>query len=208
MAVVSDQTIASAAKGAGFPADQIATAVAVALAESGGDATATNTKNKDGSTDYGLWQINSVHKTDLASGNWRDPNDNARMAFNVWSRAGRKWTPWVAYNNGRHLPFMSRGAVAAGGSPLPNPGTGDVIETDPASLNPFQGVADAAEKVFKILGDKDLWIRIGMGLLGSLILAAATIGLLWTLGGDKVVKAVNPLGKVGKVGKIVKGATS
>ena len=50
---VTPQQIAGYAIAAGFPPDQIATAVAVALAESGGETTATN-KNSNGSIDYGL----------------------------------------------------------------------------------------------------------------------------------------------------------
>lgn len=74
---------ASAAQAAGFPAEQQVTAVAVAGAESGYDPTATHL-NADGSTDFGLWQINSVHHDLLTQGDWRDPAANARMALAVW----------------------------------------------------------------------------------------------------------------------------
>ena len=84
------------------------TAVAVARAESGGNPSAINAENSNGSTDYGLWQINSVH---VASGfdpaRYRDPAYNARWAFRVYEAAGRQWSAWVAYTNGsyrEHLP--------------------------------------------------------------------------------------------------------
>lgn len=214
MAVVSDQTIASAAVAAGFPRDQIATAVAVALAESGGNATAKNTANKNGTTDYGLWQINSIHKADLAGGDWTNPRDNARMAFAVYSRAGKKWTPWYAWRDGKHLPFMARGVAAAAKA-----GAGDqdddggVFDTLPTSLpNPLEGMeelAGLASSALRVVTDRDTWIRVGMFALGGVLLAVAIIGLIWTLGGKSaaktVVGAVNPVGKAGKVLKGVKG---
>src|SRR6266576_2522229 len=109
--MATDITIATVAKNAGFRGPEIATAVAVALAESGGRETATNTANANGSTDYGLWQINSIHTDDLKIGDWRNPADNAKMAFRVWTRQG--WNGWNAYKNGRYKMFVPRGQVAA-----------------------------------------------------------------------------------------------
>ena len=63
------QLAASAALAAGFPAEQVITAVAIAGAESGYDPAATHL-NSDGSTDYGLWQINSIHTVLLTQGDW------------------------------------------------------------------------------------------------------------------------------------------
>jgi len=63
------QLAASAALAAGFPAEQLVTAVAIAGAESGYDPAATHL-NSDGSTDYGLWQINSIHTVLLTQGDW------------------------------------------------------------------------------------------------------------------------------------------
>jgi len=189
MAVVPDTTIARAAYAAGFPRDQIATAVAVALAESGGDATAVNDDNADGTTDFGLWQINSVHRAELSSGTWQDPNSNARMAYAVWARAGHQWSPWVAWRNGSHLAHMPRGLAAArsvtgpstvdvGGDPGDNPLIPDIIE-DPG---------DALTLAGRILTDRDLWIRVGMFALGAALLATGIVGLIWTLGGREAVK--------------------
>lgn len=208
MAVVSDQTIASAALAAGFPRDQIPTAVAVALAESGGDATARNTSNSDGSVDHGLWQINSVHAADLAAGNWRDPFDNARMAHAVWSRAGRKWTPWVAWDNGLHLPFLARGTAAM--RALDDSGaTSEVVNfPDPfGAVDQVQELAGLAGGALDVLTDRDLWVRIGIGAVGAVLLAVALAGLVWTLGGKKQVeRAIKILAPTGKA-KALKGAT-
>ena len=118
--------IAGYAKAAGFPDDQIATATAVALAESGGNPTATN-RNRNGSTDYGIWQINSVHGSVLSSGNASDPAANARMAYTIYKQAGNSWTPWSTYTSQRFRTFLPTAtfaaarpvaaAAAAGGAP-------------------------------------------------------------------------------------------
>ena len=84
---------AGLADAAGFDWHELHTAVAVAYAESGGDPFAIN-HNNDGSTDYGLWQINSVHGFD----DLFNPVVNAEAAFDVWQRQG--WTAWYA-----HTPF-------------------------------------------------------------------------------------------------------
>src|SRR6059058_3063884 len=68
--------------------------VAIALAESGGNSDATHT-NANGSTDYGLWQINSIHKDILSSGKWSVPGDNYNMAATIYINAGYKFTPWT-----------------------------------------------------------------------------------------------------------------
>lgn len=205
MAKVSDQTIAAAAIAAGFPADQIATAVAVALAESGGDATATH-HNSNGSTDHGLWQINSVHKSILASGDWRLPSINARMAKAVWDNAGHKWTPWTTYKTGSYWRFIGRGTIAAekarkGGSDS----ISAILEIADAAaaavsgalagpggigspLEAVQGLADTAQAALSALTDRDTWIRAGMLLLATALIVAGIVGALWTLGGRGVVR--------------------
>ncbi len=113
----------SAAKAAGFPAEQLEMAVAIAGAESGYNATATN-HNVNGSTDYGLWQINSVHADLLRGYDWHDAAQNAEMALAVWTAAGGSWTPWSTYLSGSYKRFLSGASTpAATGSPtcLPAP---------------------------------------------------------------------------------------
>lgn len=192
MAVVDVQTIARAAGAAGFPRDQLATAVAVALAESGGDATVTNT-NIDGTIDHGLWQINSVHAGDLAAGNWRDPASNARMAFAVWSRADRQWTPWTAWRNGQHLPRMAEAsaavaAITQGGN---NPWIPDFIErpADAAgeAIDAGRDTAARVNQALQVLTDRDFWVRVAMVAVGGSLLVVAVVGLLWALAGKSTI---------------------
>lgn len=204
MAKVSDETIAAAASGAGFPPDKVAMAVAVALAESGGDATALNTSNTNGTRDHGLWQINSIHKADLASGDWRNPADNARMAFNVYRRAGNSFAPWVAWKNGRHLPFMARAQAAA--SKVTNGAVGDngdgLFTNLPTGLPDFGlgELKDGLKKAIDVVTDRDTWVRAGMLALGALVLIVGVFALVWSFGGrasaKAAVTAINPLSKV------------
>ncbi len=70
------------------------TAEAVAMAESGGYKYARD-RDRNGSVDRGLWQINSIH------GHWSSYNvlTNARGARAI-SRNGHNWRPWVTYDTG------------------------------------------------------------------------------------------------------------
>lgn len=82
-----------------FPEDPH-TALAIAKCESGLNPDAYNPHNKNGSTDGGLWQINSVHdKTLVESGltKW-DPEDATEYARRLYDQNG--WQPWVCYTKG------------------------------------------------------------------------------------------------------------
>lgn len=86
----------------------LTTAVAVALAESGGETNAQG-HNTDGSTDRGLWQLNTVHK-DITDSCAYSPSCNATEAYKLFKAQG--WRPWSAYNNGAYLAFTPRAAAA------------------------------------------------------------------------------------------------
>lgn len=138
--------IARLARAAGFPDSQVAVGVAVALAESAGYPTATN-HNTNGSVDFGLWQINTVHGALLTTGAWCVPADNAAMAHTVWTRAGGSWTPWATYNSGSyltHLAAANRAARALGVPMAPAPTT-TAAGTPAESLAPAETLPPAIE---------------------------------------------------------------
>ena len=87
--------IAGYARQAGVPENQVPTATAIAMAESGGDAAAFSAPNRNGTIDRGLWQINSVH-AQYPDATMRDPVHNARAMFAL-SRGGRDWSPWTTF---------------------------------------------------------------------------------------------------------------
>jgi hypothetical protein len=91
---------------AGGSKDAANMAAAVAMAESGGNASAKNV-NTDGSIDRGLWQINSVHGS-LSTFNRLA---NARAAVSI-SHNGADWSPWVTYQTGAYRRFLSGGGAS------------------------------------------------------------------------------------------------
>lgn len=178
MSKLSAAQIAEAAHNAGFyPASVLSVAVAIALAESGGETTATN-KNTNGSTDFGLWQINSVHADILRGGSWSNPQDNAIMAHRVYADAGNRFTPWTTYTSGRYLAFMSvaRAAVLGGGmggavlppsSSVQGSAKTNAVPSGlpiPSPVAPLAGLVGLAE----LLTSPAMWLRAAMLLGGGL----------------------------------------
>ena len=80
-----------------FPEDPVV-AIAVASCESGLKPTAYNPNNKNGSTDGGLWQLNSVHDSRLKELglNKYNPEDATKYARMLYDE--QHWSPWVCYN--------------------------------------------------------------------------------------------------------------
>lgn len=90
-----------------FP-EEPAKAVAIAYCESRLKPTAYNPSNRDGSTDGGLWQINSVHDERLkALGlDKYDPEDATKYARMLYEENGYTFRDWVCYTRNMHLAFM------------------------------------------------------------------------------------------------------
>jgi hypothetical protein len=197
------QQIAGYAIAAGFPPDQIATATAVALAESGGETTATN-RNSNGSTDYGLWQINTVHGALLNQGDKFNPLDNAKMALTVYARAGNQWTPWTVYKSGTYRAQMGAATLAAAKPTTPDP----AAQPNPTAVNaatvptsspldlfgPIGTALGSVVQIFDKLTSGSLWLRIGAFILGSCLIVFSAFRLS---GAEKVVMpAVKTAAKV------------
>jgi soluble lytic murein transglycosylase-like protein len=68
--------------------------MAIMKAESGARPNAT-CHNTNGTTDRGLFQINSVHASRVRGNldSLYDPETNVRVAYAIWSEQG--WSPWV-----------------------------------------------------------------------------------------------------------------
>ena len=106
--------IAIVAKNAGFTGTDLVTAVAVALAESGGNAMAYNPNDPGGS--YGLWQIDLGLHPEFQGENLYDPQTNANAAYSVWQRQG--WEGWSTYKNGNYKLHLPVAAASVGGADL------------------------------------------------------------------------------------------
>ena len=90
-----------------FPEDS-QTAIAIAHCESGLKPNAYNPSNNDGSTDGGLWQINSVHdkrlqQLGLDKYNPEDATAYARILYD--ERGG--WEDWVCYWKNMHIAYLN-----------------------------------------------------------------------------------------------------
>ncbi|WP_199819847.1 transglycosylase SLT domain-containing protein, partial [Streptomyces sp. NRRL S-118] len=97
---------------AGFRGDALVTAVAVALAESSCNPSASNVQNNTPpSTDRGLWQINDYWHPEVDDACAYEPQCNANAAFDI-SSGGTDWQPWSTYNQGLHWRHMDEARAA------------------------------------------------------------------------------------------------
>jgi hypothetical protein len=188
--------IAALAKEAGFPSSQIAIAVAVALAESGGRPDNVSLPNKDGSKDYGLWQINNHAHSDLMSQyNWSNPHDNAKMAFSVWKAAGNSWKPWTVFNTGTYSKNLGVGEWAA-----KNPDSSGIPVPTAPGTTPNNGGGANANGAF--LANATRAPDGGLGWFTRIVLFFIGIGVIF-----QVVKSIlNRSDVVRTVGKVAKTA--
>lgn len=181
--VYTPAQMAGALKAAGFTGSDIAIGVAVGMAESGGKSVASK-PNSNGSIDYGVWQINSVHRDILASGNWADLYDNARMARKVFLEAGGKWSPWVTYWRGTYKQYMGQGLAGAG-----NPSTAPAPNAQNVDAG---GALDGISNFFSFITNVDNWVRLGQFAAGMILLL---IGL-WQMTGIDAGKVASTAAKV------------
>lgn len=172
------------------------TAAAVALAESGGVATASGT-NTDGSVDRGLWQINSVHgglsTFDVAA--------NTKAAIKI-SNNGTNWNPWVAFKSGSYKKFLSP-TTAAGNVPADTtaagigiPGIGGISISGVTS-----GIINTVLKMLGLGSMKDLFERLGLIILGFALVMLG-IHLLSSGGGGQAFNVQTETTEAGTTRKI------
>jgi hypothetical protein len=160
---------------------------AIALAESAGNAEATNPTDNNGTqTSWGLWQIsNGTHAQPVP--NILDPNVNAQQAVAKYAGAGG-WSPWGTYDSGAYKQFLNGSTT-----PDPNVPAGGGVTLDAASgsdclVGPFPHTS---------------WCLLNKGqgraLIGGTCLAAG--GLIVVVG--LALIAVFALGRSGTAQKIV-----
>lgn len=187
-------TIIAAARAAGFPTKDLPTAVAIALAESGGKSVKGG-PNGDGTYDYGVWQINTVHSSLLASGDWSDINVNARMAYTLYHARGDNFTDWATYNGRipKYLTFLPGAEAvvktanpATGAVDLSPPFTLPTVPTPTSIASSIPGVAQLG-KAASYLTDGGIWRRIGIGYLGYMLII---VGIVFLLAQSKTVQGV------------------
>lgn len=120
--------IYTVAQNAGFTGTDLVTAVAIALAESGGNPNALGDTNiGSGTGSFGLWQINAdAHPEYAPFTQLYDPQTNANAAYAIYSAAGNSFSPWSTYKNGAYESFVSS-VISIAGTVSSNPGTTIII---------------------------------------------------------------------------------
>lgn len=108
--VNSISNIAQYAEAAGFAGNDLIVAVAIAMAESGGNPNAYNPETAAGAPagkgSYGLWQIYLSAHPEFTGQNLYDPQTNANAAFAIYSAAGNSFSPWSTYKSGAYQSFL------------------------------------------------------------------------------------------------------
>lgn len=103
-------TIPFYASNAGFSGSDLSIAVAIALAESGGDSNAYNPETAAGTPEgmgsYGLWQIYLNDHPEFRDVNLYDPQTNADAAFSVYQKAGNSFKPWSTFKSGKYQDYL------------------------------------------------------------------------------------------------------
>jgi soluble lytic murein transglycosylase-like protein len=150
--------IAQLAAGAGFTGNDVDIAVAVALAESGGDPGAINPEGS-----YGLWQIYVPDHPEFAGWNLLDPQTNARAAYQVYAKAGNRFRPWTTFKTGAYRAFLSPFSNSAPAPPLVlDASTGlpveDATVAAASMLPPSGGPSFGTVLLWAALGFFTLWI--------------------------------------------------
>jgi len=126
---LSPKQIAQFAQNAGFTGADLAVAVAVALAESGGNPHAYNPElaaaggTPKGLGSYGLWQIYLKQHPEFSGQNLYDPQTNADAAYSVYLASGSSFHPWSTYGNGSGIysGHMAQANVAVASLSDPTP---------------------------------------------------------------------------------------
>lgn len=138
-------------------------AAAISLAESAGQVDAEHT-NSDGSTDYGLWQVNSVHKFD-AKKLKSDAIYNAKSAHTVYQEQG--WKAWTTWKSGAYKSHLGENKTVSLGNAT---GIDDVVQTT-VSNDPLAMLGD----LLKTIMSRDFWVRFGKVILGGVLTVAAVL---------------------------------
>jgi len=195
---LSAKQIAQVAATAGFnkSEDMLTKAVAVALAESGGETTAVSSTG----CCHGLWQINvEVHpytKTQM-----QDPAQNAAAAFSI-SKQGTNWNPWSAYTNASYLLHMPTAKDAVKGLTV-TPGQGFFPENSPAGevedalSEGYDQFMEPINATREWISDRNNIFRILKVLAGVVMIAAGVV---------LVAKPLAESAVGGVAGSVVKGA--
>lgn len=105
--VISAAGLAQLAANAGFQGNDLITAVAIALAESGGNPGVVGDQSITPGGSIGLWQINLRWHPEYTAAMLVDPQTNANAAFAIYQAAGNSFTPWSTFKSGAYTAYLN-----------------------------------------------------------------------------------------------------
>ena len=171
---------AEAAYAAGFRGDELVTMVAIAGAESGWNYSLNNAgMNSDGTTDYGMWQINEG-----AHGDWVDfsrvyePFYNAEVAYALVLRKKAANLPiygdWAVHEHYLHTSHQQatwrnflpqaeeavsrfRAGMGSSGSPVEERPTAAEVRGDDGTLSDLWGIITGSDDIDEALDELGRW---------------------------------------------------
>lgn len=186
--MASAEEIAVFAYRAGFSGADLAKAIAIALAESGGRTDARGDVGLQTSTwgpSIGLWQIRSLN-AEKGKGTTRDetanldPQTNAKHAYEIYKSQGLG--AWTVYNTRAYLLHMPRATAAAAGVTVTAPAvdaasnaTGAVTDTAGAVLNAVQEPI----RMLQWLQEAGTQLRIAKVMIGGALVIGAMYIFVW-----------------------------
>jgi hypothetical protein len=167
-------------------------AIAIALAESGGNPEAVGGPNSNGTRDWGLWQINDIHNPTE-----RQKHSAAANWLYAWRIAGlgTNWRPWATFNSGKYRDHMDAARSAWGAA------TPKTIGAEIAPGEPLEGKTitklEGPLAFLNPLLDQNVWFRVGMAVGGVVLILLVAAALM---------KNVTPIGKIASLIKTPKAA--
>ena len=188
-----------AAKGTSYETQSWANLMAaIALAESGGNASAQNDADNNGTqTSWGLWQISNGTHT-APSSSWSNALVNAQLAVQKLNSQGL--TAWGTYTSGAYKKYLNGATPVTG-----NGGTGGGTSAGTGTLTSFNPVDPStwgpsiAEGFFSGLAQSlglssvsDVFERFGLVLLGAVLIIVGIV----KLASPAAKYAVNTVNKV------------
>lgn len=188
-------------------------AIAIAMAESGGDPGAVGDVGLQNATwgpSLGLWQVRSL-KAETGKGTVRDANRltdpafNARAMYSI-SKGGKDWGPWSTWPL-RAAVHMPAAAVVARG--IQDGSTAVEVGVDAGkAVGEATGLADVGTGVratYNWVSNRNNWMRVAKVGIGSILVVAAVYavanpgGRLLGSGAAQSIIRSAPTGKVGRV---------
>jgi hypothetical protein len=202
---MTQSEIYSLAKAAGLNDSRAKVAAAIAMAESGGDPNAHNSKPPDNS--YGLWQVNMIgtlgparRKSLHLSSNddLFNPATNAKAMKSI-SSAGGNFNPWSTYTSGAYRKYLTNDVTDEGsghwysGIPI----VGGAIDSAEASARAAAEGIGYVEKTAAWLSNAENWIRIAYVAGGATIVVVGLVMIVTSSNAGRAgMKAASTAAKV------------